>query len=163
MPSLVANMGVSSNCNKSKVPTGKAPISAPLKPDELYSTFPVILPVSAMKFIPVVPPVVACIFVFFPKLNELQKIEREFGEGKKEIIDNLKKLIKDNASEQEILEEVAKYEKLHKDKLTKQMNKIKELWKILTPIQRAKFLIFQEEFNKEIREMIKKIKKDREP
>lgn len=101
--------------------------------------------------------------VFFPKLNELQKIEREFGEGKKEIIDNLKKLIKDNASEQEILEEVAKYEKLHKDKLTKQMDKIKELWKILTPIQRAKFLIFQEEFNKEIREMIKKIKKDREP
>jgi Spy/CpxP family protein refolding chaperone len=101
--------------------------------------------------------------VFFPKLNELQKIEREFGEGKKEIIDELKKLVADNAPEEKILEQVAKYEKLHKDKLTKQMNKIKELWKILTPLQRAKFLIFQEEFNKEIREMIKKIKKQREP
>lgn len=100
---------------------------------------------------------------FFPKLNELQKIEHEFGEGKKEIIVSLKELLNDNASEEDILEEVAKYEKLHKDKLIKQMNKIKELWKILTPVQRAKFLIFQEEFNKEIREMIKKIKKHREP
>ncbi|MGB3341983.1 MAG: hypothetical protein WBB37_10940 [bacterium] len=101
--------------------------------------------------------------VFFPKLNELQKIEREFGEGKIKIINELKKLINDDASDEKILEEVSKYEKLHKDKMTKQMNKIKELWKILTPIQRAKFLIFQEEFNKEIREMIKKIKKHHEP
>ena len=101
--------------------------------------------------------------VFFPKLNELQKIEREFGEGKMKIINELKRLVNDNASDEKILEEVSKYEKLHKDKMTKQMNKIKELWKILTPIQRAKFLIFQEEFNKEIREMIKKIKKHQEP
>ncbi len=101
--------------------------------------------------------------VFFPKLNELQKIKREFGEGKMEIINELKKLIDNDGSQEAILEQVSKYEKLLQDKLTKQMNKMKELLKILTPIQRAKFLIFQEEFNKEIREMIKNIKKHREP
>lgn len=101
--------------------------------------------------------------LFFPKLNELQKIEHEFGEGKMRIVHRLKELINENAPEEDILEEVSKYEKLHKEKMTKQLNKIKEMWKILTPIQRAKFLIFQEEFNKEIREMIKKIKKHREP
>ena len=61
----MVNAGILSNCNPLKEPTGKAPISAPLKPEELYSTFPVILPVSATKFIPVVPLIVACMLVFF--------------------------------------------------------------------------------------------------
>ncbi len=100
---------------------------------------------------------------FFPKLNDLQKIERKFGEDKMRIIHGLKELLKEHASDEKILEVVAKFEELQKDKLTKQIEKMKEIWQILTPVQRAKFLIFQEEFNREIREMIKKIKKHRKP
>jgi hypothetical protein len=101
--------------------------------------------------------------VFFPKLNELQKIERDFNTGKIRIINQLKTMLQNNASEQELLEEIAEFEKINKERLTKRMSKIKEMWKILTPIQRAKYLIFEEEFNNEIREMIKKVKKQREP
>lgn len=100
---------------------------------------------------------------FFPKLNDLQKIERKFGEDKMRIIHGLKELLREHASDEKILEVVAKFEELQKDKLTKQIEKMKEIWQILTPVQRAKFLIFQEEFNREIREMIKKIKKHRKP
>jgi len=100
---------------------------------------------------------------FFPKLNDLQKIERKFGEEKMRIIHGLKELLREHASDEKILEVVAKFEELQKDKLTRQIEKMKEIWQILTPVQRAKFLIFQEEFNREIREMIKQIKKHRKP
>lgn len=100
---------------------------------------------------------------FFPKLNDLQKIERKFGEEKMKIIHGLKELLREHASDEKILEVVAKFEELQKNKLTKQIETRKEIWQILTPVQRAKFLIFQEEFNREIREMIKKIKKHRKP
>lgn len=100
---------------------------------------------------------------FFPKLNDLQKIEREFGKGKMEIIHKLKGLLKEHASDKKLLEEVGKFEELHKVKLAKQIKTMKEIWQILTPVQRAKFLVFREEFNKEIREMIRKIKKHRKP
>lgn len=100
---------------------------------------------------------------FFPKLNDLQKIEREFGEGKMKIIHKLKELLKEDASDKKLLEEVGKFEELHKVKLSKQIETMKEIWQILTPVQRARFLVFREEFNREIREMIKKIKKHRKP
>ena len=100
---------------------------------------------------------------FFPKLNDLQKIERKFGEEKMSIIQGLKELLREHASDEKILDRVAKFEELQKNKLTKQIEKMKEICQILTPVQRAKFLIFQEEFNREIREMIKKIKKHRKP
>lgn len=100
---------------------------------------------------------------FFPKLNDLQKIERKFGEEKMSIIHELKELLKEEASDEKILERVAKFEELQKNKLSKQIETTKEIWQILTPVQRAKFLIFQEEFSREIREMIKKIKKHRKP
>lgn len=98
---------------------------------------------------------------FFPKLNDLQKIEKEFGDEKMRLLAEMKSLLREGAVEEDILKAVSKYENAHKDKVEKQLDKLKEVWQILTPVQRAKFLIFREEFNREIREMIKQIKKHR--
>jgi len=100
---------------------------------------------------------------FFPKLNEFQKIEREFNKQRMDIIFELKALIMSNADDQKISEVVNRFEELQKEKFKKQFAKMKEMWEILTPVQRAKYLIFEDEFNREIREMIKKVKKLRGP
>lgn len=97
--------------------------------------------------------------VFFPKLNELQKSEKEFGEKKMKILNELRDLLKTQASEKEIIKTVSKFEDAQRKKFEDQLAKLKEIWEVLTPVQRAKFLIFQEDFNREIREMIKQIKK----
>jgi Spy/CpxP family protein refolding chaperone len=101
--------------------------------------------------------------VFFPKLTELQNIEKDFAKEKMQILHKLKDLIRDEIDEEEILKTVSRYEAVQKKKFEEQIKKIKEMWQILTPVQRAKYLIFQEEFNREIREMIKEIKKHRPP
>lgn len=99
---------------------------------------------------------------FFPKLNELQKIEKAFRQKKIQILFELKNLLKNDADDKEILKVVSKYEDIQRKKIEDQIEKIKEMWKILTPVQRAKFLIFQEEFDDEIRKMIRQVKKHRQ-
>ncbi|MBA7667758.1 hypothetical protein ES703_75856 [subsurface metagenome] len=99
---------------------------------------------------------------FFPKLNELQKIEKAFRQKKIQILFELRNLLKNDADDKEILIVVSKYEDIQRKKIEDQIEKIKEMWKILTPVQRAKFLIFQEEFDDEIRKMIRQVKKHRQ-
>jgi hypothetical protein len=90
-------------------------------------------------------------------------IDEEFGKKKMEILLDLKRLIRDNApeSEKEILKAIAKYGEVHKKKFQDREKKMKEISTVLTPVQRAKYLIFQEEFNREIRKTIEEIKKHR--
>ncbi|OGC41178.1 hypothetical protein A2Y85_05070 [candidate division WOR-3 bacterium RBG_13_43_14] len=97
--------------------------------------------------------------VFFPKLNEFHKIEKKFNEEKIAILHELKDLVKQNVDDKKINEVLERYEHAHRRKLEDQINKTKEMWAVLTVTQRAKFLIFQDEFNREIREIIKQIKK----
>jgi len=99
---------------------------------------------------------------FFPKLNELQKIEKAFRQKKIQILFELRNLLRTDADDKEILKVVSKYEDIQRKKIEDQIEKIKEMWKILTPVQRAKFLIFQEEFDDEIRKMIRQVKKHRQ-
>lgn len=99
---------------------------------------------------------------FFPKLHELQKIEKTFRQKKIQILFELRNLLKNDADDKEILIVVSKYEDIQRKKIEDQIEKIKEMWKILTPVQRAKFLIFQEEFDDEIRKMIRQVKKHRQ-
>jgi len=96
---------------------------------------------------------------FFPKLNELRKIENEFRERRQEILVHLKELLGVSAPEKEILESIVAYEKLLRERVDRQIEKMKEIQTMLTPSQQAKYLIFQDEFEREIREMIKEVKR----
>ena len=96
---------------------------------------------------------------FFPKLNELQKVDREFRSKQQQLLEELKILINDSAPEGEIIEVLTKYEDAFKNRLERQVIKIQELRKMLTPNQQARYLIFQDEFEREIKRMIQEVRR----
>ena len=59
----------------------------------------------------------------------------------------------------EIKESLGAYEKILRDRVERQITKMREIQTMLTPSQQAKYLIFQDEFEREIREMIKEVKR----
>lgn len=99
---------------------------------------------------------------FFPKLKELQKAEQQFTEEKKRILNGLRDRVSRGSSDQEILSLLDEFENAHRKRLENLVSRTKEMFEILTPTQRAKFLIFQDDFNREIRELIKKVKQQKE-
>ncbi len=96
---------------------------------------------------------------FFPKLNELHKIDNEFREQRHKILIQLKELLSGDAADEDIIRSLSAYEDILKDRVERQIKKMREIRTMLTPSQQAKYLIFQDEFEREIREMIKEVKK----
>ncbi|GAG80111.1 unnamed protein product [marine sediment metagenome] len=100
---------------------------------------------------------------FFPIVKDIQKIDKEFREKKADALHELKRLLENESSDQEILKVITQYRNDYNKKIEEQKKKLDEIRKILTPVQQAKYLIVQERFEHEIREMIKKIKQSRQP
>lgn len=96
---------------------------------------------------------------FFPKLNELQKVDREFRSKQQQILRELRILVQDSAHDIEIIEILTRYEDVFKDRLERQVMKRQELRKMLTPNQQARYFIFQDEFEREIKRMIQEVKR----
>ncbi|MGQ9534035.1 MAG: hypothetical protein ACUVTF_02220 [bacterium] len=96
---------------------------------------------------------------FFPHLKEMRKNEQDFQDQRMVLLQELRNLVKRSAREQEIIDVLNKLQELQKKRMTYQMQEIESLKKILTPVQQAKFLIFQEDFEREIRELIREVKK----
>lgn len=97
--------------------------------------------------------------VLFPKLNELRKIEKTYNEEKRQILVDLKDLVNRNASDAALTQVLSRYEAMNRQKMEMQIEKMKDIMTILTPVQQARYLIFEDEFNREIREMIREVKK----
>lgn len=100
---------------------------------------------------------------FFPQLNELRKIEQNFQKERMATLRELKDLVKSNDSTAKITKAIKRYEAVQEQRATAQIKKTEEIKQVLTPLQQAKYLIFQEEFEREIREMIKEVRKHRPP
>lgn len=96
---------------------------------------------------------------FFPHLREMRKSEQEFQKQRLELIQKLRDLIKTNAREDEIVNILNRFQEIQKKRVAAQMKEIENLRQILTPLQQGKFLIFQEDFEREIRELIRKVRK----
>jgi|UniRef100_A0A7V3VUQ3 Spy/CpxP family protein refolding chaperone len=94
----------------------------------------------------------------FPHLKEMRKNEQEFQRQRMELLKDLKDLLNRKADESEIIKVLNRYQELQKKRMESQINEIEGIKKILTPEQQAKFLIFQEEFEQEIRELIKEVR-----
>jgi hypothetical protein len=100
---------------------------------------------------------------FFPKLNELRKIEDEFQKQRMDIILKLEKLVQDKASDKDLLKTLDGFETLVKAKAENDKKIRDELRALLTPVQQAKFMVFQVKFEQEIRDMIREIRENRPP
>lgn len=99
---------------------------------------------------------------FFPKLKDFQKIEQKFVEEKTRVLNELRDKVTQGAPDKDILALLGQFEKAHRRRLENQVETMKALFEILTPVQQAKFLIFQDDFNREIRDILKEIKKHRD-
>lgn len=97
----------------------------------------------------------------FPKLHELRKAERDVRKERIHLLSQLRNLLRGDASNQKIQEVIKQYQATHIKRLEQEVENLKEMEKILTPKQQAKFLIFEEEFRREIIDMIKLIRKMR--
>jgi Spy/CpxP family protein refolding chaperone len=100
---------------------------------------------------------------FFPRLNELRKIEDVFQKERMEIIAKMEKLVQDKASDKELLKALDSFENLMKTKAENDKKVRDELRELLTPVQQAKFMVFQVKFEQEIRDMIREIRENRPP
>lgn len=96
---------------------------------------------------------------FFPRLNELHKIEKEFHDKRMHVLAQLEDLLAKNAAEEEIMKVMNRYDDVYREKSENEIQKLEAMWQVLTPVQRAKYVIFEEEFIREIRDMIREIKK----
>ncbi len=97
--------------------------------------------------------------MLFPKLHELRKIEKTYSEQKRRILAELKDLLDRRASDEDLAPVLSRYEAMNRKKMEVQIEITAEIKRILTPVQHARYLIFEDEFNREIREMIKEVKK----
>ncbi|KPL12954.1 hypothetical protein AMJ74_05895 [candidate division WOR_3 bacterium SM1_77] len=68
-------------------------------------------------------------------------------------------MIYEDAEQKEILKSLSRYETIFKEKVERQLSKMGEIRELLTPVQQARYLIFQDEFEREIRRMIKEVRK----
>ncbi len=99
----------------------------------------------------------------FPRLRDFRKREREFQRQRVATIDKLRDLIKTNAEEKEIVKVLDKLHEMQKNRLALQIKEMENIKELLTPVQQAKFLIFEEDFEREIRELIREVRCKRLP
>jgi Spy/CpxP family protein refolding chaperone len=100
---------------------------------------------------------------FFPKLNEIRKSEQKFFEERLEIIKELRELLKDSSADKELTTVIDRFKTIQDERQRVQGKTMDEIREILSPQQQARFLIFQEEFEREIREVIKEVRGHRPP
>lgn len=100
---------------------------------------------------------------FFPRLNELRKNEENFQNQKMETVRVLQDLVRKKADDEELNKVLQRYTDARREKWVKDSLVYEEIKHLLTPRQQANLLIFQEEFEREIREMIRRVRERRPP
>ncbi|MBS4015180.1 MAG: hypothetical protein KGZ86_01920 [Candidatus Latescibacteria bacterium] len=96
---------------------------------------------------------------FFPKLKELRIAKEDFFETRVNLSERLQRYLQDpDKFSKEVKSLVAEIEANEAKLRDKEARIKKEIAGILTPEQQAKFMLFQQRFNREMREMVGKAK-----
>ncbi len=97
---------------------------------------------------------------FLPKFKENQKNEHEFFEKRMQKISQLNDLLRNpKTTDDKLKTKVEEIEQLQAEFKKKQEASLKEMHSILTIRQRAKLLVFLEQFEKKLRRIIEEIRK----
>ena len=98
---------------------------------------------------------------FIARYNKHEENIRAIGREQDELIDQLQKLIKSNSNDA-ALENVIKDIGMSEEKVLEERTKfIKELRDILSLKQMSQFIIFERNFNKNLRELMRDVARDR--
>ncbi len=93
-----------------------------------------------------------------PRFREAQAARREFPQKRMGLIKDLDDLLNGKASEKDLKDKLSEMERLEIDFQTKERETRRELLGQLSVEQQARFFVFQEKFEREIRELIRGIK-----
>lgn len=100
---------------------------------------------------------------FFPKLRDLRQIDADFHRDRMKLIEKMKRTATESGAGEGLLDLVKEYENLHVQRSQARARKMGEMRKVLTPLQQVKYLIFEDDFEREIRELIDEVRKHRPP
>ena len=98
---------------------------------------------------------------FFARYNKHEENMRDIGRERNDLIDRLQKLSKSNSNDA-ALENVIKDISMSEEKLLEERTKfLKELRDILSLKQLSQFIVFERNFNKNLRELMRDIARNR--
>jgi Spy/CpxP family protein refolding chaperone len=92
---------------------------------------------------------------FLPKLKKEKELRKEYGETKKKTLENLRELLRaEEVSEKEVKANLKELEKIGSEFQAKTKGLREEIKKILSLTQQAQFFIANEEFQKELHQLL---------
>ncbi len=100
---------------------------------------------------------------FLPKMREIEASRREFHQKRMGLIKDMDDLLGRKASEKDLQAKLSEMERLESDFQSKERETRRELLGQLSVEQQARFFVFQEKFEREIRELIRNIKGGGQP
>ena len=95
---------------------------------------------------------------FLPKMREIEASRREFHQKRVGLIKDMDDLLGRKASEKDLQAKLSDLDKLENDLQSRERENRKALVGQLSVEQQARFVVFQENFEREIRELIRGIK-----
>jgi len=95
---------------------------------------------------------------FLPKMREIEASRREFHQKRMGLIKDMEDLLGRKASEKDLQAKLSEMDKSETDFLTRERETRKALVGQLSVEQQARFVVFQENFEREIRELIRGIR-----
>jgi len=99
---------------------------------------------------------------FLPKFKDHQRLEQEFFKKRTMKFNELREMLQnEKISEDKIKVRIDEFEKMRTDFQKNQEALRKEMEAMLTTRQKAKLLVFQADFERKIREIIEKVRKQR--
>ena len=98
---------------------------------------------------------------FFARLNEFDKKRKELMKAKHEALDNLERLVKENADEKELEKSFPAIVAFDQQMAVEKSRFCSGLSDILSVSQRAKLLTFERNFERELREAVRETQKRR--
>ncbi len=99
---------------------------------------------------------------FFPRLRKLEKQKRKTFKARKKHLENLRKLLGNEATDSKLLAQINKIMSFDKESKSEETKLREEVMSVLSIKQQAKLLLFEEKFTKEIRKIIQGMDKNRQ-
>jgi len=95
---------------------------------------------------------------FLPKMREMEAARREFHQKQVGLIKDMDDLLGRGASEKDLQTKLSEFEKQENDFQSKERESRKALTNQLSVEQQARYVVFQEKFEREMRELIRGIR-----
>jgi Spy/CpxP family protein refolding chaperone len=98
---------------------------------------------------------------FFPRLKQMDDGIREVTRARSKLVKELDSLLDRGSKEAELRAKLSQIDNLEIERLNKMKNFKLEMDRILTVKQQAKMVVFNHNFDEEIREMVREIRQKR--